>query len=534
MTVNPTIIELSRENATVQNPNHNSVFETTLKEGLNVSEGDTIILRNCFLDVQKDEGDDIVLEQDTDVHLTYGYYEYNSNFADKVRQNNGPNAADFLPYMAYESNTERGTLNGFRLNANAIPRGTRTPNGTFYVDVSISYQLRTGEIKQAFLHNVKFVHNAGDAHADSDGGFTPIQDVITTSVRCLNGNTDTFKYAGVTFDTATFIDVVGTEAHLKTGHTTIHLLSGTYNPDTLAETITNSLQDLKFNNGQPNLKTTSEFLFRTDDGRDYSFQKIGTTPGQEQGYTFDPNEKYWVGASQVALKYNSESAPNVFSFDYMHSPFFDNHEESVRIYRDANDDYHLQDRQSGIFLVDLQPRAFWVDQLGFVVDNTLVELGDNAGIKYFPDDGQIFSKTTRQFSGLQTLFPDGDMKIPDPEIPHPPQNYGSETTFPLSAGTRLLKNNGHYLIELGFSATKQKYLFKDSDMSHVFGIVSAQYVSNGYVTGFSDSAIPYTHEGRPFTLQNIRVRILDPSTKQPVSLGPNSTLYMEVSSGVQN
>lgn len=62
-------------------------------------------------------------------------------------------------------------------------------------------------------------------------------------------------------------------------------------------------------------------------------------------------------------------------------------------------------------------------------------------------------------------------------------------------------------------------------------ILTQQYNYSQTVMGFSDSSVPYIHRGQPLDLQNFHVRILDPSTDQPVPdqyLGPNSYIYLRI------
>ena len=82
----PYIIELSRKDAdsynTAVSTYSNSDWTNSIKTSLTVEEGDTISLRNAFINT----GDDLVFSTDTVVHMTVGFYDINYlPFADTKR-----------------------------------------------------------------------------------------------------------------------------------------------------------------------------------------------------------------------------------------------------------------------------------------------------------------------------------------------------------------------------------------------------------------------------------------------------------------
>ena len=59
--------------------------------------------------------------------------------------------------------------------------------------------------------------------------------------------------------------------------------------------------------------------------------------------------------------------------------------------------------------------------------------------------------------------------------------------------------------------------------------VSKQYNANDFVTGYADSGVVYEHVGATQILSSLRLRILDPQTKElSGGLGTNSTIILEV------
>ena len=109
------------------------------------------------------------------------------------------------------------------------------------------------------------------------------------------------------------------------------------------------------------------------------------------------------------------------------------------------------------------------------------------------------------------------------------QALDQTVTIPAIQPPLLIADNyGHYLLEVqgyeggGMLNEEQKY--------NVKSIISSYYVNPGsFTTGpFLDPQV-YTHVGEPLTLNNFRVRILDPETMEAVNgLNGNSSVYLQI------
>ena len=74
-----------------------------------------------------------------------------------------------------------------------------------------------------------------------------------------------------------------------------------------------------------------------------------------------------------------------------------------------------------------------------------------------------------------------------------------------------------------------KYQYDTANLSNINAIVSRQYDTNNYITGFGECSINYVHHGEPVLLSSTRIRILDPVNKQEAtSLGEKSSIFLEV------
>ena len=87
--------------------------------------------------------------------------------------------------------------------------------------------------------------------------------------------------------------------------------------------------------------------------------------------------------------------------------------------------------------------------------------------------------------------------------------------------------SGFYLVEF-ISKYSTQYNNTENIFRNISAIVPRQYNSNSIVTGYSDISIPYLHSGLPFTLSGGKIRILDGITKEEVSLGEKSTVMLQI------
>lgn len=541
------IIECSRQNAIDVDRNNNGVWSTTLKESIEINQGDQILLRNSFIDVLQSSSEDVVSEGQTLV-LTYGYYEYNSEWTDKTVVAPKADQQDYKPYVLYTTGSKYGqvltlsfmdkysTPDPNPLEGNMYFRWTNR-DGTIHFDPEGSPR----RIKLQFVSGPIM----GRMYATFDATvFTDWNEVIKDSVVWLNQHDkpwyDEDKDNEVEPQTpfSTNAETGNTGQHLILGTSTIVLPKAQYDPTNLAKQISDKLQYLdpvQFDGLAQISNGNNQMLVRSDADPNFIFCKTGgipvtagTTVGLG-GYKYNVGSAYWIGASQASLVWNQDNR-EVFAFDYLHTPWLNAGQLSLKYYKDGTTDkFYLIPQQSGIFLVDVQPKSFF-ESLGFKISDIVVDLATASGVQFVPSDAELLRVTTSAYSGIQNLFPTGARKIDDATVPNAPNGFiDASNTVMLLANDRNLDDTGHFLIEISFGNSSGKYLFDSGSLHHIFGIVSKQYISDGFVTGFSDSAVPYVHNGTNFLIQNMKIRILDPATKEPIkTLGKNSTLYLEI------
>jgi hypothetical protein len=365
-------------------------------------------------------------------------------------------------------------------------------------------------------------------------GFPDFSNVIVGSMICTNPNDWEMKEYGIGPGTpfAVYSNVQGADPHMQMGTVQVHLPDGQYDPISLSKSITDKFQylDPKVYNGQTTMISSSQFLRKTDVNT--FFYAVGTDPTEEVGYTYDVTTPYWYGASQVSIGYGEEAdLGNIFAFKFMHTPFISNNELAIKSVKDGGK-FYIISQQSGIFLTSISPKSFF-ESLGFNINDLLINLVTKNGVKHIDKVAELDRVTTKGYSGIQSLFPDGNRVVGNP--PPAPGYIATSNTIGLIANGRELDDTGHMLIELLFSATGQQFMFNGGSLNHIFGIVSKQYIQDGYITSFNDASINYVHEGRPFNLQNVQVKILNPFTKQPIAnLGEKSTIYLQLNKMLKN
>ena len=200
---------------------------------------------------------------------------------------------------------------------------------------------------------------------------------------------------------------------------------------------------------------------------------------------------------------------------------------------------------TGVLITNLKSEgdnnAFW-SNLGFsssiYYDDTVMKsLGSvSAKTKYIESKatGQVLQNPNLNstFSSMLSSYPifGGDIQNANALQKMPQEFYDQQATTKglLADDTYVLDTTGYYLLEV-IANFDTEYKRNDGRQSSIVGVISKQYNASDYVTGYLDSSIPYTHQGSPQSLSNFTVRVIDPSTKEPVKgLGGNSTVFMEI------
>jgi len=423
--------------------------------------------------------------------------------------------------------------------------------------------------------------------ASVPNGSTGIKNNVPVTLDQFNINTALLEAGGGV--NAVPVGATGLQLDLKTANTTIP--QGSYDPGALAVTITQLLNNSNTQSaGDPKFAfefppagknqqyiPINQFLQRTDDGNvqavfhnrvtnefgDVSFNNQNTY--EYFTNTFPPpvtaaRQPYYIGASQFALEYGS--AGEVFSLEYAHMPLFnpdsDDQREMVGVFWTGDFSantlrYYQVAQSSGIAIHDMQPVSFWQDKIG-IRDKLIVQLyTDSNGVKYYIKN-DLLPKITFGYASLDQFMltaqagQSGSVGAhtkgitPRKMSPIPPSvsagkpnvvyiDTTAETRAIIARTVTAPLAGGFYLVEInGLGYRRGSFIDSDTVNPKINGIVSANYLQGNIVTGFGDSAIPYTHIGNPYVISEASVRILDATGNPPVDLGPNNTIFIDVMS----
>jgi hypothetical protein len=268
-------------------------------------------------------------------------------------------------------------------------------------------------------------------------------------------------------------------------------------------------------------------------------------------------KNYFIGSSQIALEYDTDSNKMVFQF--LHFPMYDNVSGtniSVRYQYYNNLDTNpiiATAKNGGILLTGLSSvdatgnsTNFWTDVLGF--DLGVICVNSHAGylttVLGLSGLTQTLGPTTHGinmttgFAGIDTIVVKNQSKfyLEEP-LTSFDDNILSSTinnTIALEASTtvqQLINRYSHYIIQTDI-------VFRNSftginSYTNMNGIISKWYSSNNYTFSDGDGAIEYVHSGQPVFLKSVKVRILSSDKTIDPELGSDNTVFFQIIKATQ-
>lgn len=245
-------------------------------------------------------------------------------------------------------------------------------------------------------------------------------------------------------------------------------------------------------------------------------------------YSFqtDPqNEFYALGAPSAELSFDGQR----FLFKFLHTPLmissnvnqnppYDN--MAISIYEGG-----VVRRNSGVYLRGLTPVSFWA-KLGF--NSTTEFLNTDDIVAGFDVPEQIEKCTTKQYAGADAFRNKSQRSVPQLKsgANYTWLQYGTSdiSTEIVPKDTYQSDGIGYYLLE---TVTNFKTDYQTNGT--ITSIMSKQYNNADFITVYAESSIPYQHVGEPIVLSTCTCRILDPTTNNPVgNLGDASVVFLEI------
>ena len=557
----------------------NGDYETLLSNSITLNDGDILALKSAFIDT-KPEGN-IILE--TDTTLTIQYMPYVTDWLeteDKINYYNRDNSEagltgtvnglDFVPYYY----TSGSTLLGYQTitAVNYVYFQPVGPQPAPYLTTTYSYINITGQT--IIFHSQIFT--PFDPPSSGEEVTDTLPNVIAKigSFKLLTDPQIMEADGWIYMPNPIVISPIPPELDTWNPYifsTNITIPAGNYSPSFLSLFISEKLSQNNSQNMQqmpsliqsPFLKSTNQYDSGqpmpngalNPDGSPISIGTDGTmfiSTDNSLRFQFAPNKFYYIGTSQFALEYDTDSNKMVMQF--LHYPHYDNVSGtniSVRYQYYNNVDTNpiiATAKNGGILLTGLyavdgngKQFSFWDKVLGFDLSKICVNshagyittvLGLSGYIQTLGPTQHGLNMTTG-FYGIDTVVIKNQSKwwfmptlssLPDKTLCSTINN-----TIAIEASNtidELLNKYSHYIIQVDFTLSNN--FIGIETYRNISGIISKYYSDNNYTFGDESGAIQYQHRGQPVFVKSAKVRILSSDKTVDPELGPDNSIYFQI------
>ena len=522
----------------------NGSWTTVLKdsESLTLTKGDQIVLKNAFIDTQDTNDDRIVINEDTQLDMTYYIYDVLSSedgiiSVPQTTQTRSDGEIYFL-YRDKQGSTETYDL----VSGINIKFGDPSDKWLGHRTCKFSYEYR--DINNNLIKGSKTsVSTPADRTRTTDLGF--IAKKGTVKFTGLNDGFDPPKFKFQNFDISDI--VLSTEYNLMSFTKSVVLKAGKYSPAHVGEILTQLFTQA---GSTTNAELPPEALLKN--GKDYNtdYRFFGNT-----NYSYVYDEDYYIGSSQFDISFDDEK--DKFVIDYIHTPLYRGTSSGSGGAGDIVVDFKqatvngsptgvdfIANKKGGIMITSLEPTSFWEDQLGIKVSDFDIDIdytheatieGEAAQIKFplvkNPTDGL---NITGGFYALDDYI---NKNQADPnKIVDLDYSNTSENTFGIDATKKILSGNAinfpYFIIEFNIGDTK---LYAESDTRNITAIVSKYFGYNNFTSCGEEGGVVYIHKtNTPLKVNKINIRILDPTFELPENLGDENTVFLQIVSNNEN
>lgn len=558
------VVELSRYNSS--NQTSNAEWTNNLTKPIQIMQGDNIMVKQAFIDTRLIDQTSILIDQDVEWTLQFIYWITGHGInqfywaTDKLEKSTPDGMPYCLATMYNPTKPGLTPLNPFPLADTftvKIPRGiyersylsefiTKQFEGVNQPQLTALSSIRFGnaQVFPTFTNNTPGASASGYTQYNSIEGdlkvVSPFQKPLICAVADGAIGTIAYPFFYLYQDT-----------------------TGAYYPAILNQFVNEINGNYAYDSGELITQITTD--------------QIGTMVIEGTNYIL--YDGGYIGCSQMSLVYNDQNSGK-FSFEYMHTPIINEGNECVGNYiqkmggatDNLDNNVSWFGAHSGIMLINtftnltpkdengnyLQNEDPFFEQLGFSYEDlvpsdagNLFELFSDIGDEVIVEQGVVhqanfLSHTTKNFYGISALSDTtnettiGNYKISSNQTLYSLYKASAEVGYafvqsqvtdeiyassvPISSNT----NAGHYLIEL-ITSYQNEYL-NDEDQYQVKAVVGNYFLSgDSFAMSMGPDSYIYSHMGIPITLTNIKVRILNPITKEPLSdIGPNSTIYLQI------
>ena len=551
----------------------NGDYNINLPQKIVVEQGDTIAVKNSFIDTEATNSAEVNVPPNTTI-TTHNYLYVNDVLTDNGLCVNldGSNRTNFTgePFLACTkvagSGVQAGRVNSLIISVqdsnNLDQNGTlvykytdvlgnpTTYTGNYHIsstdttpkDVDIGKEIIflvadgiTFDTTNYFKFNVappntaSLFQNTDAAPIDYPGPEEEVQDVYEPIIL-----SNTIPVPAGNYDPNSLITELNTKTQLNTPDST-RLMNTPYlcatNGDNPAKIIT---PDSSIG--------TQEVFFFNFTGTD-AFKLNGTV-----------NQVY-VGTDNFAFGY--EEAQSQFTIDYIHFPYVNNSDGTrvVALFKKTNNDnnnasdYFTMVSYGGIMFngisdtngllsksmnFNLEDLSVATKQSEFTIDTVVGKCPTTTrnGDFFRPQLAQqITGQLVVMNSFVDTRQNQNFFQIPTGSNNQITQNFfaSSTDTYQILAGPSIIRktfNFGYFLIEVEGKFPTDVHT-PENTFKFIKQIVGRYYENNSFTQGESGQVI-YTHKSsEPLLLNSFRIRILNPDYTVPPGLGPNSAVFLE-------
>jgi len=568
-----TILELRQADAVKNTANGDYVCN--LAKEIIVNEGDTVLLKQAFIDSRASQQDVINITEDLNLTLVNGIYlndwvntGFKQNYFKNTDVNQGLptgvpfNGKDYIVCSSTDTGNNPNLIaiqNWLYMTINDGNINGPTAITYQYIDsYGVTRQLVTS-IPKSTKPNLEVVDRfyiICETHSfqkisPSDADLLKYSNLQSHGIINQSG-VNNLLYAPVQFKT------------------TITIPNGNYNANDLALYISEQLST--YNNDPINSPYQSDliksnFLTNINTVGDDVLFIMGDL---SQCFNMDPNPdrpNFFLGASEIALSFNQTSSR--FQWDYMHMPIYSDGGDICVRYLPApgttatNPLTMAVSKNSGIFWISLTaatvanntPVDFWEGILGFdltkLIPNSTSIVSDVFAkpINYLFQTIPVINSihTTTGYVGLDSAvrktanvtappaIPPFTVStvliVPETDVNNGLQSTISNTTsiYATNSISFLTDKFSHYILDLKMNLYNK--VIGNNIYGSISGIISRYYGYGSYTYGTSDGSITYVHKGAPVIIKSIGVRILDSDKQLDQTVGPDNSIYMQIIRG---
>lgn len=552
-------------NKEAEAPLANGDWTTILGHDIMLSSGDSIVVKDSFIDTQQTSSQKLLIREDQTLRFEYGFYVYNlPGFQEEYRnyQNSGDAPPGDVKEYVLCRETQALTANDHVINTYTVTTNDKSITST------------PGEIT---LRYTDFEGNAREKVAripavkGEDGGITipEWENIIYTDTRTLVYEPPLSTLNLVTKNIEQS-EHIGYKPFVPyTQQKTIVIKAGNYDPDTLCEEINIAMTQTSVN--KQFFQQDINNILQTGQQIQREFSQVGppvtlthrfglckAEAGNINPMRVKSMEEYpnltgadlLFGSSQFEIGFDPAG---YFVIKYLHMPLY--HQNGITtglfaLLAETSEDLYNVNKTGGIYLTNLESFSvatgkstdFWDVSLGFDLSTLLTTWRYQQFTTTGPGAENILiitsmglqdgTNVTGQLRVLDSGVDKNDPRTQNKPAVGTPIFATADATKTIGIGSNLntsldaVNNFGYYLIEVK-SNFKNKFFTEDNNYNHIAQIVNRYYELNSYTSAESGQVV-YVHQGEPALLQSFHCRVLTSDKQLAPNIGNDNTIHLEI------